>query len=546
MITHLQTYFAKHYRWMFVLLLGIIIVPFVFSYGPGSRLTNARGNHKAQYFFGHDLSDEAHMQEVARMAALNQWLKTGTPPQSPEELQVATLERLVKLDIVERLGIPTPSTQQLSIYIAGLPPFTDDQGFFSKQKFQEFQSRFAGQEGLSKAYLNERIAECWRIDQFASRLTNASFYLPSTLQREYGLMNATYTVESAIILAKPDASITVSDDEARTHFEQNAERYRTPEMRSGTVYRIPGQRFMAQVQAPTEEQFERFFGTVALRFIKWQVTDEKGNVTGEAPQPPTLAEHREEVLKLYMQSRAARAAAEAVDTIVQKIYAEKISPGSPAWEDLVKAAGVEIVPVGPVAADTKDVDGATVEMLFTRVLPQQPYSEAFVTDDDGRFVLLTHIQPSAAQTYEQAAAQAKANALTEKQQKALAQLQADKVASLRLAVAQAGPDADFLALARQEGFAATTPEAFKLDKVPFELQGSRAVMKGLITAQPGDLISDTSPVQATVVRLRQRSEPSFTLKEKEAQAIKAQVEKIYARLTVFGFLNEWAQIHGRG
>ena len=127
---------------MFAFLLVVIVIPFVFSFGPGSTFSRTAGHSTgSKTFFGHDLSNEAHMQEVARMAVLEQWLRTGQPPQNSQELQVALLERIVKADMVERLGIPSPTPDQLTVYIAGLPPFLDAKGFFSKAKFNEFETR---------------------------------------------------------------------------------------------------------------------------------------------------------------------------------------------------------------------------------------------------------------------------------------------------------------------------------------------------------------------------------------------------------------------
>ncbi len=187
-----------------------------------------------------------------------------------------------------------------------------------------------------------------------------------------------------------------------------------------------------------------------------------------------------------------------------------------------------------------------MEMLFSRSLGDRPYSEAFMTENDGRFIVLTKVTEAAPQEFEAVAAKATADARQEKQQKALAASQLEKVEALRSAYAAAGEGADFQALGRQNGFAVSELPAFTLGKLPFELAGSETILKGLLLAKNGDLVSDTSPVQATVVLVKERTEPAFDAKDERAQQLKMQVEKIYARLTVFSFLNEWAQKHGRG
>lgn len=544
----MQNFFAKHYRWMFAFLLIVIVIPFVFAYGPASQMggNNRATTQKENMFFGHNMADEAHMQGVARKAAIGRWLTSGTPPANAEELQMLVLERIVTLDIVNRLGVPTPTQEQLAVYIAGLPPFVDAQGFFSKAKFEEFQARFARDEGLPKSYLGERIAESWQINQLTSRLENASFYLPSTLQREYGLIASKYNVTLAIVSGALQTKPEINETEAKAYFDANKEKYETPELRSGTVYKIDGAKFLSQVPEATDEQLQKYFDTIAFRFIKWQTTDKDGNVTGEAPKPPTLAENRDETLKLYRQSRAARAAAEAVDVIVQKIYAENIAPGSPAWAELIKSSGVEVLPLENISQDNEKIDENTLQMLFARSLPDRAYSSAFVTQADGRFVLLTAVTPVSPQNFQAVATRVNADALKEKQEQMMLAQHTAKIEKLKDAWASNTNKKDFAALARENGFSVLTPAPFTLNELPREVMGQRDLVRQLVSSQPNGLSSDVTLSQGVVALLNERQTPAFDTKDEKALQIRAQVERIYSRITTLGFLNEWAAKHGRG
>lgn len=542
MITNLQTYFQKHYRWMFTFLLVIIVIPFVFAYGPGSRLANARqhAGGEVKNFFGHNLADEAHVQELSRCAAVGAWLKTGNPPYDQNALQALILERIVELNLADRLGVPSPTSEELTAYIATLPAFQTG-GTFSRQKFNEFNDRFVKEENASKEYLMDRIVERWRLDQLSGRLEGACFYLPTTLEREYSLVNAKYGAQVAIYRPALDQALAITDAEAKTYFDSHKAAYNTEEKREGTIYRLKGDKFMAQAPTPTEEQLQKFFDSVSMRFIQWQVKDEKGNITGPTePKAPSLAEHREETIKLYKQMKAARSAAEIVDAVVQKIYTDKITPSSKAWDELVKASGLEAVALSPLTKSDSHVDEQTLEMLFTRSLTAQPYSEVFQTEEDGRFVLLTKVYPSVPQAYEAVTEKTKADAFLAKQQKDLQEKLAAKVKTLK----EAAKTEPFIEAAIKLGFITSTPEPFTLMK-PDVTIGTEALLKALVSAKIGEVVSDDDGQQATVVLLKERQAPVFDLKGEAAQKLKTQIDQVYRSMGTLSFLNEWAQMHGK-
>ena len=515
----------------------IMIVPFIFAYGPGSRLAGVHGRSasRGDLFFGHDLSDDAQVQELTRAAVIGEWLKTGSPPYDSSATKELVLERVVQLALADRMGIPTPAAEQLTAYIAILPVFQGKDGMFSKQKFNEFQEQFL-KEGFSKDALADSIVERWRLDQLTDRLGGAVFYLPSTLDREFALINTKYTVKVASFKPDPDNTLTISDPEAENFFSKNKSRYNIEEKREGVIFSLPANDFISRVPAPTDEVLQKFFDQISFRFIQWQVKDDKGKVTGDKPKATTLAEHRDETLKLYKQNKAARIAAETVDTIVQKIYSDKISPDSPAWNELVKASGLKQVPILSGAVS----DEQTQQALGSLSLGNQPYSEAFETQEDGRFVLLTKIIPSAPQSYESVAAKVKTDALEAKKQEALSKLLVAKKEALK----KATKTGKFEEQAAKAGFVVSAPEPFTLDH-PATIITSREMLKSLLTAESGDVLGTADDKQAIVIILESRQTPIFSLKDPKARDLKKQLESYYKNLATVSYLNEFAELHAR-
>lgn len=529
---------------MLFILLVIIIIPFVFAYSPGSRLTSSTGAlKKGEGFFGYNLNDGATVQELGRRAAIDEWLKTGYPPFDAQTAQTLLLSRVIKLNMADKLGIPSPTEIQLASYIPNLVPFQDTKGKFSQKKFEEFDAQFAMEEGNSKDFLTECIVERWRLDQLNGTLETSGFYLPTSLARQNELLNTRYETQIAVLRGTPDAAMTVTEEEAKVYFEANRKSYRSPEKRAGIVYRLGMEKFADQVTAPSEEQLQKFFDSISMRFINWQVKDEKGNVTGAEPKAPTLTEHREETLKLYKETKAARVAAEMVDAIVQKLYADKITPGSKAWNETVKASGLEVQTL-ELSAQVPD-DTGTLETLFELSLKAQPYSEAFQTEKDGRFVLLTNIEESKSLGYEAAAAQVKSDALKTKQQKAIAEMLAAKVENLKRDFAKAEYE-EFTEIAKQSGFAVITPEPFTLSKPAAEIS-SPEIVKGLLSAKAGELLTttDISRATATVVWLKNRQLPTQDSPTGTQATLEKQLGRLYGNLNTLSVLNEWAEKNAR-
>ncbi|HLP25625.1 MAG TPA: peptidyl-prolyl cis-trans isomerase, partial [Acidobacteriota bacterium] len=58
MISWIQTYFQKHFRTVFAVLLGVVIISFVFTIGAAPGIGRAGNKVLEQPFFGHNLGNE--------------------------------------------------------------------------------------------------------------------------------------------------------------------------------------------------------------------------------------------------------------------------------------------------------------------------------------------------------------------------------------------------------------------------------------------------------------------------------------------------------
>ncbi len=528
---------------MFMALLVIMIVPFIFAYGPGSRLSGGAHRNlfaKTDTFFGYDLSDRNQKEELTRLAEVGAWIKTGSVPSNRAYVDELAWKRIVELALADRLGIPTPTADQLTSYMGSLPVFEGKEGSFSQKKFAEFQDQFL-RCGFPKDALTDAVVERWRLDQLTDALGGAVFFLPATLERAYNAAYTQYSTEAFTLKPTFDASLTVSEDEAKQFFSKNKSRYDMPETREGVVYSLPAEKFISQVSAPTESELQKCFDQNILQFVEWQKKDDKGNISGRTPKPPILAEHREETIKLFKQTKAARMAADIVDTVVSKLYSDKMAPGSQAWSELVHASGLKELSIksgDPVA------DEDSLQALSMLSLSGKPFSEAMQTQTDGRFILLTKVIPSHPQEYSAVSSKVKADALDAKRQNENLKVLTAKADGLKKAFKSGHLEAEAL----KSGFTIIHPETFTMS-APAKIVARRdlndGILEQLVNAKVGEYISQVNPAEAVVVALQEKKAPIFNPQGDKAQELRSQLEDYYRDMVEFSYLNEYSRVHAR-
>ena len=65
MFNWIQTYLTKHFKWLIIILLAVVVVSFVFTIGNFSPLGGGGGtSYKEQPFLGYDLSSEKDQREI--------------------------------------------------------------------------------------------------------------------------------------------------------------------------------------------------------------------------------------------------------------------------------------------------------------------------------------------------------------------------------------------------------------------------------------------------------------------------------------------------
>ena len=121
MISWLQTNLQKHFRFLFIILLGVVIVAFVFTIGAAPGIGDGRQNIPNLRFFDVELTTESQRQKFFNEAYYSSLL-SGTP-MSQDQLNQYAFNRAAALHLANIHNLPGPNTEQLTSHIQELGIF---------------------------------------------------------------------------------------------------------------------------------------------------------------------------------------------------------------------------------------------------------------------------------------------------------------------------------------------------------------------------------------------------------------------------------------
>src|ERR1019366_8799980 len=105
MITWIQTYFQKHFRTIFAVLLGVTIISFIFGINASGGF--GRGDHQVaeRPFFGHNLNSEQENVRMAKDGELSAMLRR-LPFRYQQDLDEYSKKRVAGLALADELHLP--------------------------------------------------------------------------------------------------------------------------------------------------------------------------------------------------------------------------------------------------------------------------------------------------------------------------------------------------------------------------------------------------------------------------------------------------------
>jgi len=395
MITWIQTRFQKHFKWLFMALLVVMVVTFVLTIGNQSFFgTHGNNRLKTKDFFGYNLASEktsSYLEQAARLSAY-------ISPELAQELGADfTMERYsraraVGLSLAHMLGIAEPSTDQLREYVRAKPVFFDNDGKFSTKNYKGFIGMMETAQRVPEATLMGIMNEDFRIMKVRELIGGAGFLDPDMLAIDMQAYGTEWTFDIAQVpfdTFRP--RVQFGTDELEKFFEDNQARFEDPEKIQLTQVRFPAVSYVGQVETPTDEQVQAAFERNKARYAPAPVMNEDGTPAEEQPAAVLDDTVRTIVVQDLVQAQALQMAAQAADEYTLTLWREEVPEDSPRVLDIAKSMGAQINPVQPYSRNLSprvpDLTAAQLAAQWTLAVSERYFSDV-LPGQDGVSVLI--------------------------------------------------------------------------------------------------------------------------------------------------------------
>ncbi len=329
MINWLQTVLEKHLKWLFILLLFIVIISFVATIGAVPGLGEPETKVHKQSFYGLDLNDPKTVAQLQKTALLSQIMGTAPTSLSMGGEESLFLSRAALIHLANTLDIPSPTEETLTAYLQNdVPLFKNEKGIFDSEIYKKFIDWTHNTEDLGKGLAKKAVDEDYRIHQVLKLISHTAI-LPYEAEYQMALAKTKWTIDLATLDQKDLPPLpSPNDEELEAFYNANSFRYTLPEERSLLYVVFELKHYKEKLPQPTEEELKAFYENNALLFQK-KLEDGRMEVI------PFKFVDRKTLEGYYEEDKAFRLASEAGENMVIALYEEGIPQHSEAFEKLL-------------------------------------------------------------------------------------------------------------------------------------------------------------------------------------------------------------------
>lgn len=313
MISWIQRNFQQHFKWLFLLLLAVVIISFVFITNASSGLGQTTKQAPSRLFFGVNLGSPEESQTLLKDATLSVQLH-GLQIRSENQFQQYALQRQAAIHLASQLNLPAPTNEQIVAQVQTLQVFTGADGKFDAKRYADFRDSLKTNPQIKEADVSRVIADDVTYNQVLKLLSGPGYVLPSDVQNQLNRIDATWTLEAVTVDYngfKPALSVT--DEALAQYFEYNDARYEIGAKVGVSYIDFPASAYADRVPAPSEEGLQAYYEANKARFAK---------------DGADFAAARAQVALAYKLDRARSLAASAASDLAVALYEVKATPAT--------------------------------------------------------------------------------------------------------------------------------------------------------------------------------------------------------------------------
>lgn len=546
MISWIQNHLIRHGRWIFISLLAVIIIAFVFTIGNTPGLTTDESNYEERFILGIDVNNQRVMDELAGTVGLSYLLRTKSELRNQNQFQSELANRIAQLYLIENIGLPNPTQEELKAYIEGLAYFQDESGAFDPESYNDFISLVNVNPEISENQFVQTLIVDYKIDALNSVIEGPGFYTTPQSQFILDQQNTAYNLYNIKIDPNTfDPEIDTSEAAVKDYFETQQVAYETDEKIETSSIRFP---LVAQISEADTETLNTYYlenkESIDSEYRAGKETIIDLDAEGADKEEATDAQ--DEVITFELVADIARANWEAKEQnkvaeslaseFVYTLYDQEIKLGSDAFADMLAAYEVSEMDVEPYAAS--DIYGKALPSNLLQagfdLNPDRYYSDPYKTDNGYVVLLYKSTIPSEIPPFESVVDEVKMDYIAEEIRAAFSTYGEDVKSQLE-AIVESGED--FLSGAEALGLTVEHYPDFSYnnqpeDAKPYEFQAVFRLKEGEVSN-----MSNYSEM-AVITYLASKDVQEYEAAEDEVERLVSNIKSFSKNTGLGGFYNE--------
>ncbi|MEE9368498.1 MAG: SurA N-terminal domain-containing protein [Pontiella sp.] len=349
-----------HNKTVWLVFAIFISIAFVSLYTGGGSNNDAqqaqRESQLAGRLFGEDVSRAEYgnaYKNVYVMYSMMMGRVLNVNDEIDQVIRTAAWQRIATLKKAEQMGL-TVTNDQIVNAIKGQPIFQNQQtGQYDANAYNAFVSGFLPNAGMTAKGLEALFAENVLIEKASSAAAQGALVTDEEIKKAFHLYTDKHTVDYASIPRTLAGTTIITEEQAKTYFEQNAAQFMMPEKVIVTYVQFPIADYTNTVSI-TDEMIGQIYEQNKQRYVKPAVEG--------APEYQPLEEVKGSIVDVITIEMARRAAANAADTLVAQLSDENTT-----FEKEAERSGLKVVSNTPAFSATEQVRG---------VDPTAPFAQA--------------------------------------------------------------------------------------------------------------------------------------------------------------------------
>jgi peptidyl-prolyl cis-trans isomerase D len=396
MISWTQRTFQQHFKVVFAVLLGLMIISFVFTIGAAPGIGRADRTGLKREFFGYNLSSQEDQQRLMGDAGLSANLQVGYGLEA-DQVQNYAFQRAASLNLADSLHIPAATATEIADQIKTLRAFAGEDGQFDAKRYATFRDNLKTNPRLTEADIARVIGDDVRADKVQKLLGGPGYVLVNDVKNQLARADTSWTVVTATVdYASFNPSIAPTDADLTKFFEENSFRYEISPRLVATYIDFPATDYLSQVNF-TDAEVRAHYDADPSRFPK-PAADPKAPATVKVDAAADYAAVRPQVELALRFERAQRLATKAASDFVFSLYEAKVTADSPALANLLAAHKSPLKSLAPFTREVGPTEFGTAapsiaEEAF-KLNKDRIYSEALPTRAGAVVLFWKEIQPS--------------------------------------------------------------------------------------------------------------------------------------------------------